>query len=509
MEGSIISLLPPVITITLIILTRRILWSLGIGVIFGALLANQWNVSASVVKIVEIMVQIISEGSILLFVIIVGVMTSLIYVSGGITAFSEWAIKKVKTRFQAQLVTLVLGFFSFFDDAFSCLFRGSVMRPLTDKHRISHSKLSYLIHSTSAPVIIVTPISGWAAFIAAFMGTILVQNGITEYQAFEAFLLTIPTNYYAISTLLLVFAAAYFGLDIGQMRRDEKLATEQAILFDNSKGTVTGQSESGLPTRKDGTVVDLFLPVFTLIIVAIVIAIWIGISNTEGAITAVEILKNTEVITALVYGGLLACAVSIIRLWLKKTPVHYYTSGIIAGIQSVLPSVMILFLALMIAQIISLLGVGQYLAALIDGNIAIFWLPVIFFIISAFMSFSMGSTFGTFGMMLPIGAEIVTAIEIAYLIPVFGAVLAGSIFGEHSSPLSDTTILASIGSGVHPIDHIMTQLPYALICSVVSVIGYITLGLTKSLLVGLLVTLGSLVLIIFILRNQSSRKSLP
>lgn len=507
MEGTLLSLLPPVITIALTIITKRILLSLGVGIIFGALLANGWNIAATFSTIGSIIVTVLGEGSIFLFVLIIGAMSALIYLSGGIHAFSEWAVKKVKTPFQAKLVALLLGFVSFFDDAFSCLFRGSVIKPLTDRYNVSHSKLAYLLHSTSAPVIILMPISSWAAFIAALMATIFVDNGITQYQGYEAFLLTIPTNYYALSTIILVFVVAYFGINLGQMKRDERRAKEEGILFDTSRGTVPGQSAEELPAKSDGRLLDLFLPVIILVTVTIFLAARGGIAATEGAITPFKVLMNANVLGALVYGGLLACAFSIIRLLARKTAAGDIAKAVYTGAKSVLPSVVILFMALMTAQVIGLLGVGQYLASLIDGNMSLMWLPVIFFILSAFMSFSMGSTFGTFGLMLPIGAEIVAIVDVAYLIPVFGAVLAGCIFGEHSSPLSDTTILAAIGAGVHPIDHLMTQLPYAMVSSAVSIVGYVTLGLTKNIFIGLITMLAALAVIIVAL--VKSREKSP
>jgi tetracycline resistance efflux pump len=499
MEGTILSLLPPVITIALTIITRRILLSLGVGIIFGALMASNWSLMATVTSIFDIALSVLGEGNIFLFVLLIGALNTLIYISGGVHAFAEWAIQKVRTPFQAKLATIFLGFLCFFDDAFSCLFRGSLVRPITDKHRISRSKLAYMLHSTSAPVIIMLPISAWAGFIAALIGTILIDNGITQYAPFEAYLLTIPTNYYAMTTILLVIAVAYFKLNIGQMKRDENRATEEGILFDTTRGAVAGQEESTLPVRADGKLKDLLLPVFTLVTLAIIISAYIGISNIEGQVTPLQILMNTDVIKALVYSAIAAVIVAIIRLLGRKTPVSELTKAVGSGMKAVLPSVTILFMALMTAQIISKLGVGLYLASLIDENMSLAWLPVIFFLISAFMSFSMGSTFGTFGLMLPIGAEIVSIIDVTYLIPVFGAVLAGCIFGEHSSPLSDTTILASIGGGVHTIDHLLTQMPYALISSFVSIVGYVTLGFTKNIYIGLFATLLALGIVIYVL----------
>ena len=507
MEGTFLSLLPPVITIALTILTKRILLSLGVGIILGALMANSWSAVATIGSIFDIVLSVLGEGNIFLFVLLIGALNALVYLSGGVHAFAEWAIKKVRTPFQAKLATILLGFLSFFDDAFSCLFRGSLVRPITDKHQISRSKLAYLLHSTSAPVIIMMPISAWAGFIAALIGTILLDNGITQYEAFQAYLLTIPTNYYALTTILLVICVAYFKLNIGQMKRDEKRATDEGILFDTSRGIVAGQEESSLPVRAGGKMLDLLLPVLTLITLTIIISTYIGISNIDGKVTPLQVLMNTDVIKALVYSCFVAIIVAVIRLIGRKTPGSQVTGAIASGMKAVLPSVVILFMALMTAQIIKLLGVGQYMASLIDGNMSLAWLPVIFFLVSAFMSFSMGSTFGTFGLMLPIGAEIVSIIDVAYLIPVFGAVLAGCIFGEHSSPLSDTTILASIGGGVHTMDHLMTQLPYAMISSFISIIGYVTLGFTKNIYIGLFTTLLALALVVFYLAKSRDKQA--
>src|SRR5688572_19678953 len=289
MEPSILSLLPPVVAIGLAIATRRILLSLGIGIVLGALMYTQWDILASLSLIIEVAGGlIIAEGAIaeemyiLAFVVLLGVLTSFIYISGGLGAFSEWAITKVRTRFQAQLVPYVLGIVIFFDDAFSCLVGGNVSRTITDKFRISRAKLSLLLDSTAAPIIILMPISGWAAFIAATMTGILNRNEVTEFSGYEAFLSSIPTMYYPISAILFVFAVAFFGLNFGPMRKHEERAIEDGVLVDTSHGPVPGEADRDLPTREDGKVRDLVVPVATLIGVTVILALWIGISNTEG-----------------------------------------------------------------------------------------------------------------------------------------------------------------------------------------------------------------------------------
>ena len=516
MEPSILSLLPPVVTIALAISTRRILLSLGIGIVLGALLYSGWNVLDGASLVLQIMGGLIfAEGSvteemyILAFVVLLGVLTSLIYVSGGLLAFSEWAITTVRSRFQAQLVPIVLGIVIFFDDAFSSLVGGTVSRSITDRYRISRAKLSYFVDSTAAPVIILMPLSGWAAFIAATMTGIFNSNDITEYSGYEAFLGTIPTNYYAIAAILFVFAVAYFGLDFGPMRRHERLAVQDGILFDDSQGPVPGETDQDLPTRTDGRVSDLVVPVATLIGVTVLGALWIGVSGTDGAVTPLAILANTDVILSLFLGGLAACAVSMTMLLWRRTPAARVAAAGLAGVRSMLMAAAVLFLAWVTAEIISLLGIGEYVAGFIDTALAFSLLPVIVFVLASFISFSMGSTFGTFGLLLPIAAEIVASVDLSLLIPVFGAVLAGAIFGDHTSPLSDTTILSSIGSGIHLIDHVTTQIPYALVCAAAAAAGYITLGLTRNVPIGLLTMLLALAVAVFLLRARFPSEPSP
>jgi tetracycline resistance efflux pump len=516
MEPSVLSLVPPVVTIGLAIATKRIFVALGVGIMLGALLQGEGNVVASLALVWEVAAglviadgEIAEEMYISAFVLLLGVLTSFIYLSGGLGAFATWAVTKVRTRFQAHLVPIVLGIVIFFDDAFSCLVGGNVSRSITDQHRVSRAKLSYLVDSTAAPVIILTPISGWAAFIATAMAGILTANDVTAYSGYEAFLFSIPANYYAITALLFVFAVAYFGLSFGPMRRHDRLAAEKGILVDTSRGSVPGEANQNLPARDDGKVSDLVLPVVTLVVVTVVGALWIGIAGTDGALTPLRVLANADVILALFYGGLAACVVAGARLLTRRTSMAVFSRAAGSGLRSMVPAVAVVFLAWMTAEIISMLGIGEYVAGLIDGTLTVALLPMLLFLVASFISFSMGSTFGTFGLLLPIAAEIVVSVDVGLLIPSFGAVLAGAIFGDHTSPLSDTTILSSIGSGIHLMDHTTTQLPYALVCSGASILGYIALGFTHNAVAGLAVTLAALAVAIVLLRMRYSARLTP
>jgi tetracycline resistance efflux pump len=511
-EPSLLSLLPPLVTIVCAIATRRILISLALGIVLGALLYAQGDVLAAGAFVLEVAAglvvddgEVAEEVYILAVVLLLGVLTSLIYVSGGLVAFAAWATALVRTRVQAQLVPVVLGIVIFFDDAFSSLVGGNISRSITDQHRISRAKLSYLVDSTAAPVIILVPISGWAAFIAATMTGILDANGITGITGYEAFLQSVPMNLYAITALLLAIATAVLSLAFGSMRRHELAAVEDGLLVDHSRGPVPGETDRTLEARGDGRVGDLLWPVLVLTGVTVICAVWFGIANTEGPLTPMEILANTDVIISLLIGVVAACLLSTARLLARGTPAELVGRATVAGLKSMLVATVVLFLAWVTAGVISELGIGEYLAGIVDTALPLSLLPVLLFVLASFISFSIGSTFGTFGLLLPIAGEIAVALDPALLVPMFGAVLAGAIFGDHTSPLSDTTILSSIGSGIQLIEHVTTQLPFALVAAGASAVGYVLLGVTGSGAVGLLAALATLAVAIAVLWARSRR----
>ncbi|WP_216831024.1 Na+/H+ antiporter NhaC family protein [Alkalihalobacterium elongatum] len=508
METSILSLIPPVLALVLVILTRRVLISLGAGIIVGALLLNGFDPISSIAQIFGIVAAIFYvdgaindwELYIIFFLLLLGMLASLIALSGGSRAFGEWALKRVKTRVGAQLVTVVLGIIIFIDDYFNSLTVGNVSRPLTDRHRISRSKLAYLVDSTAAPMCVISPISSWGAYIIAIIGGILMTHSVTQYQALQAFLIIVPMNYYALFAVLLVLAVAWFKLDFGAMKKHEMLAIETGEVVDKAKGTPPGENMDIQPVD-NGKVRDLVLPIITLIVGTIFFMITTGIQGTEGTATLLEIFENTDVAAALVYGGLLGLAAAVILTLTKKVPAKDFGFGLWAGIKSMLPAIYILIFAWTIIEIIGDLGTGAYLASLIDGNIPVALLPVIIFIVAGAMAFSTGTSWGTFGMLLPIAGDIAATLDITMLLPMLAAVLAGAIFGDHCSPISDTTILSSTGAGSHHIDHVITQLPYALIVAVISIIGFLILGITGSMLVGFIASFVAFIVTVIVLKR--------
>jgi tetracycline resistance efflux pump len=518
-ENSIYSLIPPVLAILMVILTRRVLVSLGAGIVAGALLLHDFKIGAALKEIgIIIKGHFISDGAlnewnvyILLFLLVLGMMTSMISLAGGSRAFGDWAISRVKTRRGAQFLTVVFGLVIFIDDYFNSLAVGNVSRPITDRHRISRAKLAYYLDSTAAPVCVISPVSSWGAYIIGIIGTIFATHELTNISAFSAFIQIIPMNFYAVFALLLVFAVAYFQLDIGAMKKHEQRALETGEVTDPEKKSAIGEGIK-LEESENGKVRDLVWPIILLIVSTVAFMFITGIQNVKGAeepvaLTLLSIFENTDVPKSLLYGGLIGLAAAVLLFIPKKMGGSSLIRGLGRGIQSMWGAVTILLFAWTIISIIGSLGTGEYLAGLVDQHMNLAYLPLVLFVLAGLMAFATGTSWGTFGVMLPIAAEIAASTNVELMLPVMAAVLAGSVFGDHCSPISDTTILSSTGAGSHHIDHVMTQLPYSLIAALISAAGYLVLGLTQSVMLGLLGSLFIFAIVIFVLKRWSQSQS--
>ncbi|TMW72475.1 Na+/H+ antiporter NhaC family protein [Alteribacter natronophilus] len=512
MDHGALSLLPPILALVMVIITRRVLLSLGVGIIVGALMVNQNEdmfvneALSQVLAIVTGIFYVPGEGIntwefyILLFLVILGIIAAFITMTGGSRAFGEWALSRVKTRVGAQFVSVFLGIIIFIDDYFNSLTVGNVSRPLTDRHRISRAKLAYLVDSTAASMCVIVPLSSWGAYIITLIGNdVLLENGVTEYGALQAFLMIAPMNFYALFAIAMVFAVAYYKLDFGPMRAHELRAIQTGEVYDKEKGPVPGESEDAQPVVS-GRVGDLVWPIVTLIAATVFFMIVTGIQGTEGQTTLLATFENTDVAASLVYGGLVSLAVTFVTAIMRKVPAKQFGLGLWAGVKSMLPAIYILIFAWTIIEIIGELGTGAYLAEIVNNNMNLAFLPVVLFVIAGFMAFTTGTSWGTFGIMLPIAGEIAVQTDPTLLLPVLAAVLAGAIFGDHCSPISDTTILSSTGAGSHHTDHVNTQLPYALLVGVVTVAGFLVIGLTGSYMLALLASIVAFALIITILK---------
>lgn len=505
MENTIYSLLPPLLAIVMVIVTRRVLLSLAVGIVVSSVLLANFSIGKTLAIVGDAAMNvIISDGAlntsslyIILFLFILGVITAFISISGGSRAFGDWAMKRVKSRVGAQIVGAVFGIIIFIDDYFNALAVGQVTRPITDRQRVSRAKLAYIIDSTSAPVCVISPISSWGAYIIALIGTILTAHEVTEYSAFSAFMQIVPMNFYAWAALLMVFIVAFRNFEIGAMKVHEARAINEGVIYDPSK-SIPGELKDDLPTSSTGAVGDLVWPIIALVFGTISSMMWTGYLATEGGASLLKIFENTDVTKSLILGGLIGLIVTFAMFIrqafiLRGVKGSVFTRGFLEGLKSMLPAIYILIFAWIICDLIGRLGTGTYLAGIVENaNINVAYLPLILFLIAGIMAFSTGTSWGSFGILLPIAGDIAAASDINILLPAMAAVLAGSVFGDHCSPISDTTILSSTGAGSNHIDHVLTQLPYALICAGIAIIGYLVFGLTENNILAIAIVVGIL-----------------
>ncbi|OZU88580.1 sodium:proton antiporter [Virgibacillus indicus] len=515
MEGTIYSIIPALLMLALVLLTRKVLLSLGAGIIVGALMIHDFNILETVKEIWTIFYEIfVSEGALntgnlllLSFLLLLGVMTAFLQASGGSRAFGEWMMKRVKTRTGAQIMTAVLGLIIFIDDYFNSLAVGQIARPLTDRHKISRAKLAYFIDSTSAPVTVISPISSWGAYIIGILGGLFAVNGITDIQPLEAFIKMIPLNLYALSAVLLVFLVAYFKLDIGAMRTHEKRAVETGELLNPEQDYVPGDLGDTFEPHKSGRVFHLLVPIGVLIVATVVSMIITGMNASEEDATLLSTFANTNVNLSLFTGGVIAVLTSLVFHFQQNEPRANTPKLFAEGIKTMLPAIYILLLAWMIGSVIGTLETGEYLAQIVSGaSISSSMLPFLFFLIAGIMALATGTSWGTFGIMLPIAAEVTVITDIDMLLPSLAAVLAGSVFGDHCTPISDTTILSSTGAGSNHIDHVLTQLPYAFLAAGAACVGYLIIGFTDQVLLPLVITLAIVTAVGLVINAFSKNK---
>lgn len=498
----ILTLLPPILAIVLVITTKRVVMSLAAGVISAAFLVANGSIVETVVLIWQAFSQIFwSEGAvnayyvlILLFLLTLGVITSLVLMAGGTGAFAEWTMTKITSRRGAQVLAAALGTAIFIDDYFNALAVGQVARPVADRHKVSRAKLSYLIDSSSAPVAVLAPFSSWGASIIGIMSPIVAAAAIQVSDA-GAFIRSAGMNYYAIGAVVLLWLTVVFEVDFGSMRREERRAVESGHLFDPEQ-QIPGQLTDTLPRHEPGAMRALIVP-FVILVGGVLAGIaWTG-HAASGSWSVLDVLANTDVALSLNVGGVLGL-VSAAYYYFHYThedpafEIRTAAKGVVEGARSMLPAIEILLFAWMLGSLISSLGTGEYLGGLVESaNVPAQWLIPMLFVVAGAMSFATGTSWGSFGILLPIAGEVMAAVPGGgeLLIPAFGAVLAGAVFGDHCSPISDTTILSSTGAGCNHITHVNTQLPYAFAGASAALLGYIVYSFTLSGIAGLVAVL--------------------
>ncbi len=516
MEGSIYSLLPPLLAIVMVILTRRVLLSLGTGIIASALLLAKGNLGETGSLLWGALKGIfIDEGEIdtwnlyiVLFLFVLGAITALVNMAGGSRAFGEWALTKVKSRAGAQILTAFLGIIIFIDDYFNALAVGQVARPITDRHRVSRAKLAYIIDSTSAPVCVVSPISSWGAFIIGIIGTVFVTHQITDLSPLTAFIQMIPMNLYVWTSIAFVFIIASRNIDFGSMLVHETRAVATGETYDPEK-QIPGEIKENLPTSDQGAVGDLIWPIATLFIATFSAIIWSGWNALDRKSNSLmEIFGEADVSAALLYGGLIALFVTIVlflrqRFKYETLQSRHLFRGLVVGMKSMVPAVVILIFAWALSGLIGQLGTGTFLGNVVaKSQLNTAFLPAMMFLVAGLIAFSTGTSWGSFGILLPIAGHVVAATDFSLLLPTMAAVLAGAVFGDHCSPISDTTILSSTGAGCNHIDHVVTQLPYAVTAAIITTVGYLIIGFTSNTIFGLLTIVTLLLLFTLTMKKR-------
>ncbi|MDE0547636.1 Na+/H+ antiporter NhaC family protein [Microbacterium sp. C7(2022)] len=496
-----LTLIPPIIAIALAIITKKVMLSLGAGVLTAALLIATFAPLETLSLIWESFAAIFwAEGAvntwyvyILIFTMLLGVIAAFIMMSGGTKAFADWAVTRIRTRKGGQMLPAILGIVIFIDDYFNALAVGQISRPVTDQHGVSRAKLAYIVDSTSAPVAVLAPFSSWGAYIMGILAPIVAASTLTM-STVEAFLGAAVSNYYAIAAAALVWLTILLRVDIGPMRKEERRALFEDRPFAEGE-VVPGQLSEDLPVHEPGAKRAIIVPFLALVVGVFAGIVWTGVS-ASGSWSFVDILASTDTSAALMVGGLLGI-LSALYYYVRYTHSNpdftwgTFWRGWRDGAKAMLPAVGILILAWMLGSLIDTLGTGAFLGELVESsNLAPAWLIPVVFVLAAAMAFSTGTSWGSFGLLLPIAGGIVNAVDAPeLLLPMLGAVLAGAVAGDHSSPISDTTILSATGAGCNVITHVVTQLPLVGIAGGSALIGYVVLAATDLVWLGLVTTI--------------------
>ena len=506
-----LSIIPPIIAIVLALITKEVISSLIVGILSGTLIyafSTGGGIAEAIHVTTSLMAEKLGENSgIILFLAFLGALVAVITMAGGSKAYGDWAGHKIKSKTGAQLGTSLLGALIFIDDYFNCLTIGTVMRPVADKYQISRAKLAYIIDATAAPVCIIAPISSWAASVISQMDGLTV-NGV-PLNGMETFMATIPYNLYAILTLIMVIVLCVTSIEFGPMAQFEKAARE-------GKGvgsTVVGDSEadefSNMKISSKGKVFDLIIPILALIVFAILSMLYVG-GYFEGGMTLAEGFGNTDAGSALAISGLGALFVAFL-LFVPRKVLSFkdFMAGIGVGVKSMVGAFIILTLAWTISGVCrDLLSTGEFVGHLVaNSHMPAQIIPAVVFLVAGGLAFAMGTSWGTFGILIPIVTMICGAVAPELVTAALAATLAGAVFGDHCSPISDTTILSSTGAGCPHMDHVSSQIPYTLVVAACCFIGYLIAGFTANVWITLGSSIILLAITLFLLNKLSKKKS--
>ncbi len=502
---SIWALLPPIIAIVLALITKEAYSSLFIGILVGALFSTGFAPVATLDTIVNdgLIAAIEGNAGIFLFLVQLGIIVALVNAAGGSAAFGRWAETHIKTRIGAQLATFVLGILIFIDDYFNCLTVGSVMRPVTDNHKISRPKLAYIIDATAAPVCMIAPISSWAAAVSS------TAEGLnTGMSGIQLFIRAIPYNLYSILTFVFIICLVSMKFDYGPMKQFEAKAAAGDL-----SGIASGEDAM---VNQHGRVIDLILPVVILIVTCTIGMIYVGgffgvdaWGETGFAGDFIGAFGNTDAFIGLPWGGLIALVLAIAYLVIRKVITFKEAMECVPkGFIAMVPPILILTLAVSLKSTITALGAAEYVhdMMLTASNSLYSMLPAVIFVVACVLAFASGTSWGTFGILIPIVTAVFPA-ESPLLIIGISACCAGAVCGDHCSPISDTTIMASAGAQCDHLNHVSTQLPYAITVAAVSFVGFIVAGFSQNIWITWAVSIVLMIAALFVIKRMSAEKN--
>ena len=500
--ATIWSLVPPVVAIVLALITKEVYSSLFVGILIGGAFWAGFKPEATILHVFQDgVVGVLTDSynmGILVFLVILGVMVCMMNKAGGSAAFGRWAKEHIKTRAGAQLATIVLGVLIFIDDYFNCLTVGSVMRPVTDSHNVSRAKLAYLIDATAAPICIIAPISSWAAAVTGF---------VKGEDGFSIFIRAIPYNYYAILTIIMMVTLVFAKEDYGPMKAHEKNAIE-GDLFTTGDRPFENTSENAIYNK--GKVIDLVFPILSLIVCCVIGMIYSGgfFSGTG----FVEAFSGSDASVGLMLGSFFAMVITIVFYAVRKVLRFSDSMACIPeGFKAMVPAILILTFAWTLKAMTDSLGAAPFVASVMNSAAGglMNLLPAIIFLVGCFLAFATGTSWGTFGILIPIVVAVFQGTNETMMIISISACMAGAVCGDHCSPISDTTIMASAGAQCNHVNHVSTQLPYAMTVAAVSCITYVIAGILQNavicLVIGIALQIGVLLAIKAITKDHTDR----
>lgn len=500
--ATIWSLVPPVVAIVLALITKEVYSSLFVGILIGGAFWSGFKPEATILHVFQDgVVGVLTDSynmGILVFLVILGVMVCMMNKAGGSAAFGRWAKEHIKTRAGAQLATIALGVLIFIDDYFNCLTVGSVMRPVTDSHNVSRAKLAYLIDATAAPICIIAPISSWAAAVTGF---------VKGEDGFSIFIRAIPYNYYAILTIIMMVTLVLAKEDYGPMKAHEKNAIE-GDLFTTGDRPFENTSENAIYNK--GNVIDLVFPILSLIVCCVIGMIYSGgfFSGTG----FVEAFSGSDASVGLMLGSFFAMVITIVFYAVRKVLRFSDSMACIPeGFKAMVPAILILTFAWTLKAMTDSLGAAPFVASVMNSAAGglMNLLPAIIFLVGCFLAFATGTSWGTFGILIPIVVAVFQGTNETMMIISISACMAGAVCGDHCSPISDTTIMASAGAQCNHVNHVSTQLPYAMTVAAVSCVTYMIAGIVQNaiicLVIGIALQIGVLLAIKAITKDHTDR----